>query len=180
MESCCVPRIWPTTSGSRRIIPCGNWLTQKGSLTKFPVICPLALRIPETNSRKLFGNPFLARHLASFHFRSTLESGYFVRAHLHHNKHERAIQPIFKFKGEGTLDRLHITIPSRETRSYIECSPYICREGKLRIWDLNQTCDLTMGESSRSHVRVDGLPAEDVRVRCPKLFAIAQKQGHWL
>lgn len=71
---------------------------------------------------------------------------------------------------------LRLNVANMDNRQTFRTFPYIDDNQRLRIWDVDGSKPLRIV----GHRIVDGgFPAEEVRKRCPKLFAFAQHLGYW-
>lgn len=78
--------------------------------------------------------------------------------------------------GDGTVDGFRMRVPSGETAAKkFEYRPYIDDDEMLRI----AVKDPSVAAKVQFPTKQDTMKGEDVKYYFPKLFAYAQKLGHW-
>lgn len=117
----------------------------------------------------------IAGELSSLDVASTLESGYYSLVAISREGSRARLRTCYRLSNVGIIPLIQWYIEAPKERLLLRSFPYV-DEDRLRIWDVDE------GEPIRLLGRgvVDGaFPAEEVRKRCPKLFAWAQQLGYW-
>lgn len=112
-----------------------------------------------------------AGRLTALDFETNINSGFYIRANLQKNG---VYQPAITLPGVSRSFRFRLGLFD-SPKPYIRFFPYIHKDGRLHLWDVERRADLDL----RWGVQVNSWGPREVQNRIPRLFNFAQSLGYW-
>lgn len=109
--------------------------------------------------------------LTALDFETNINSGFYIRANLQKNG---VYQPAITLPGVSRSFRFRLGLFD-SPKPYIRFFPYIHKDGRLHLWDVERRADLDL----RWGVQVNSWGPREVQNRIPRLFNFAQSLGYW-